>query len=303
MLKFEMGKKEKEDRKPHPLSSQYIDRVSHELNTDFVLIDVGTPATMRNSFLASSLSTVIFLLLIPEDFCEKIIGGNEVTPHSRPYMVLLNGDKVCAGALIADNWVLTAAHCVMNRKSEVILGAHSKTKKEPEKQIMFVKKEFISPCYDPETHESDLKLLQLNKKATINKNVAILRLPKKGDDVKPGTVCRVAGWGKYSNRSPASDILREVNVTVIDRKVCNDPKHYNFKPVIGLNMICAGNLRGGKDSCNGDSGSPLICEGTFRGVTAFGLPGKCGDPRGPGIYSLLSKKHLNWIIKTMQGAV
>lgn len=66
MLEFEMGKKEKEDRKPHPLSSQYIDRVSHELNTDFVLIDVGTPATMRNSFLASSLSTVIFLLLIPE---------------------------------------------------------------------------------------------------------------------------------------------------------------------------------------------------------------------------------------------
>lgn len=91
---------------------------------------------------------------------------------------------------------------------------------------------------------------QLNKKATINKNVAILHLPRKGDDVKPGTVCRVAGWGKYSNRSPASDILREVNVTVIDRKVCNDPKHYNFKPVIGLNMICAGNLRGGKDSCN-----------------------------------------------------
>lgn len=52
----------------------------------------------------------------------------------------------------------------------------------------------------------------------------------------------------------------------------------------------------------GDSGSPLICEGTFRGVTSFGKPGKCGDPRGPGVYMLLSQKHLNWITKTIQGA-
>lgn len=53
----------------------------------------------------------------------------------------------------------------------------------------------------------------------------------------------------------------------------------------------------------GDSGAPLICEGIFRGVTAFGLPGKCGDPRGPGVYILLSKKHLNWIVNTMKHAV
>lgn len=53
----------------------------------------------------------------------------------------------------------------------------------------------------------------------------------------------------------------------------------------------------------GDSGSPLICQGTFRGITAFGIPGKCGDPRGPGIYTLLSDKHLNWIIKTMKEEV
>ncbi|XP_057556706.1 granzyme A [Hippopotamus amphibius kiboko] len=260
---------------------------------------------MRSSatFLAATLSIVIFLLLIPQDLCVEIIGGDPVTPHSRPYMVLLKGGEICAGALIAKDWVLTAAHCKLNKRSEIILGAHSISKKEPEKQIMSVKKEFPYPCYDPDTHEGDLKLLKLNKKATINKNVAILHLPKVGDDVKPETTCQVAGWGKFHNNSPPSDILREVNVTVIDRKVCNNERHYNYNPVIGLNMICAGRLQGGKDSCNGDSGSPLICGGTFRGITAFGLPGKCGDPRGPGVYTLLSKKHLNWIAKTMKHAV
>ena len=92
--------------------------------------------------------------------------------------------------------------------------------------------------------------LQLKKKATVNRNVAILHLPKKGDDVKPGTRCRVAGWGRFGNKSAPSETLREVNITVIDRKICSDEKHYNFNPVIGLNMICAGDLRGGKDSCN-----------------------------------------------------
>ncbi|XP_006074225.2 granzyme A isoform X1 [Bubalus bubalis] len=259
---------------------------------------------MRNSstFLAATLSIVVFLL-IPEDLCEKIIGGNQVTPHSRPYMVLLHGENICAGALIAQDWVLTAAHCPLNRKSQIILGAHSINKEEPEKQIMFVKKEFPYPCYDPDTHEGDLKLLKLKKKATLNKNVAILQLPKEGKDVDPETACRVAGWGQSHNNSPVSKILREVNVTIIDRKICNDQSHYNYNPVIGLNMICAGSPQGGKDSCRGDSGSPLICNNTFRGITSFGIPGKCGDPRGPGVYTLLSKKHLNWIVKTMKQAV
>lgn len=48
-----------------------------------------------------------------------------------------------------------------NKNSQVILGAHSITKRESEKQIMYIKKEFPYPCFDPHTHEGDLKLLQV----------------------------------------------------------------------------------------------------------------------------------------------
>ncbi|KAK1345402.1 hypothetical protein QTO34_014114 [Cnephaeus nilssonii] len=198
-----------------------------------------------------------------------------------------------------------------NRLSQVILGAHSRSKQEPEKQILSVRKQIPYPYYDKPRHEGDLKLLKaptggaprLRRKATINKNVAILRLPKRGEDVKPGTRCHVAGWGLLRNDNVTRpDTLTEVNVTVLDRKTCNGPKYYGRHPVIQPDMICAGDPKGGRDSCDGDSGSPLICEGTFRGVTSFGKKDRCGDPWGPGVYTLLSQKHLNWITKTTRRA-
>ncbi|XP_037655127.1 granzyme A-like [Choloepus didactylus] len=246
----------------------------------------------------------MFLLLISGVFpesCEGIIGGNKVPPHARPYMALIKGLKSCAGALIKENWVLTAAHCDLKGKPQIILGAHSISHKGKASQTFSIKKAIPYPCYDPQSYEGDLQLLQLEGRATITKAVGILPLPKTGEDVKPHTKCRVAGWGSTKKDSCGiSDTLREVNVTVIDRKICNDAKHYNFKPVVENNMICAGGEKGEDDSCEGDSGSPLICSNIFRGVTSFG---KCGDPKKPGVYILLTKKYLNWIRKTIRGAM
>ncbi|XP_072461733.1 granzyme A-like [Notamacropus eugenii] len=253
----------------------------------------------------SLLSGVTFILLIPGDSCTDIIGGNEAYPHSRPYMALINDGKyMCGGVLIQENWVITAAHCsIQKKKAKVILGAHSVSKKEPEKQRMKVKREFPYPRYNEKKHEGDLKLLQLNGKVKITKAVKQLNLPKGGKDVKPGTTCQAAGWGLITKKPmKLPDTLREVNVTVIDRKICSDKDHYNHHPDIGPNMICAGDRNGGKGTCDGDSGGPLICKGTFVGIISFG-PEKCGDPNLPGVYTFLSTEYLNWIRNTIKGVV
>ena len=75
-----------------------------------------------------------------------------------------------------------------------------------------------------------------------------VKLPKSPKDVPPYTKCQVIGWGYTDQKlKTPSDVLRGVDVAIIDRDYCNCL--YNRSPVITADMLCAGNKKPLHDSC------------------------------------------------------
>ncbi|XP_050999124.1 granzyme E-like isoform X2 [Acomys russatus] len=201
---------------------------------------------------------------------EEIIGGHEVTPHSRPYMAFVRSLKEdgnrsrCGGFLVQDNFVLTAAHC-WGSSMRVTLGAHNIKAHEQSQQIIRVAKAIPHPKYNSENKINDIMLLKLERKAKRSKAVKLLKFPRANARVRPGKKCHVPGWGVTSfNATKASDLLQEAELNIqVDYQCQKHFLHYSE-----TTQICVGDPRKVQLAFKGDSGGPLVCDNRAYGVCA-----------------------------------
>lgn len=71
-----------------------------------------------------------------------------------------------------------------------------------------------------------------------------------------------------------------------------------FRKRVPPTVICAGYAEGGKDSCEGDSGGPLMVWSSsssswvLAGIVSNGI--RCAEPNLPGVYVRISE-YIEWI--------
>ena len=266
----------------------------------------------------------------------RIVGGQNAVEGSWPWIANIflrhTGNTMgagCGGTVIADKWVLTAAHCCWEGSSETLFGEavvtfneHDETagNTSPGEFSMTSTTMFPHPSYvacpsgvatnsqgQSCTNNFDVCLLKFDASifATDTTNTVQAACLAQAAPTH-GRACWVAGWGATSENGSSATTLQEVGVNIFSDEYCTSKAQQNAPRESDEFCAAKPDLDGdgltdeGTDSCQGDSGGPLLCNvggvATLTGVVSHG-PG-CARPGGAGVYG--DVHHFkDWIETTM----
>ncbi|XP_056157167.1 prothrombin [Lampris incognitus] len=210
----------------------------------------------------------------------RIVGGDSAQVASSPWQVMLYKrspqELLCGASLISDEWVLTAAHCILYPPWQknfttadivVRLGKHNRARFEKHtEKIVPLDKIIVHPKYNWKVNlNRDIALLHMQRPITFTDNIHPVCLPSL-EVVRTlmieGFKGRVTGWGNLkdvwtSNGKNLPTVLQQIHLPIVDQGTCKA----STSILITDNMFCAGykpedEQRG--DACEGDSGGPFV---------------------------------------------
>ncbi|XP_060870725.1 venom protease-like isoform X2 [Metopolophium dirhodum] len=214
---------------------------------------------------------------------------------------------MCAGSLISDRFVITAAHCTigigMYRLQVVRLGdlnLNPNIKDEANPIDVPISLVIRHNQYNAEDLTSDIALLKLAYSVSFDRLIQPICLPilsnhRANNFVESDTY--LAGWGS-TMLNPSYDALIDVQLQVVKNSLCQRG-YLNKSIYIDDRHLCAGIF--GTDVCRGDSGGPLMWKSGSQyylvGVVNFGHT-NCAEVGYPGVYARVTS-FVQWITDTM----
>ncbi|XP_017056162.1 LOW QUALITY PROTEIN: serine protease SP24D [Drosophila ficusphila] len=241
------------------------------------------------------------LLLLPLLLVVVTLGGGHSSRApaevgSQPHSVSLrrNGVHVCGGALVAENWVITAAHCVSlaggqqsypPRSFNVRAGSIQRLAGG---QLVPLTQVIIHPNYSGSdaAGANDLALLQLQSPVTLNANTKPVALATERPPA--GSQLSFSGWGSSQLEGSLSHGLQVASRLTLSEADCQKELFLEQEDLLCLAPE-AEDLAG---LCTGDAGAPAIYSDQLVGIAAF-FAGGCNSGQPDGYVDVT--QHLDWI--------
>ncbi|XP_053490437.1 transmembrane protease serine 9 [Ictalurus furcatus] len=223
------------------------------------------------------------------EFSQRIVGGVSARRGEWPWVASLQFQRLhrCGATLIHCKWLITAAHCFSRKESNpsgwtVSLG--SVLRSGLGALVIPVQRIIQHPAFNSSNMDFDVALVLLSIPAPSSYTIQTLCLPSPTHSFFKGTECYITGWGSMTEDGKLTNQLQRAQVGIIDQSECQ--QSYGRK--LTANMMCAGSMEGGIDTCLGDSGGPLACREPrgrwfIAGVTSWGRG--CARNRFPGVYT------------------
>ncbi|XP_055327026.1 collagenase-like [Sitodiplosis mosellana] len=236
----------------------------------------------------------------------RIINGFPSERNQFPYYVWMlgtimedNSTNYCGGSLISDEWVLTAAHCLIDVSVMRIHLGLLKTMQfdEPGRIVLTAEKGqyFSHPDFQMNGVINDIGLVRLPKRINFTPSIQKIKLPTTCDSNSNENI-DVIGIGNGltdDDSTKPSPILRWASFRTISREKCNEVFRFlNFRTTV----ICIESPKEvGSSICHGDSGSGLIrrSDNTLIGVASFVADSGC-DNGLPQVFTNIVEYH-PWI--------
>jgi secreted trypsin-like serine protease len=239
---------------------------------------------------------------------QRVVGGKPVTLEDNPWQIAIVSARIptnaiaqfCGGSIIAQRWVVTAAHCVDSgttpQQIAILKGSESLVTGGTRVAATRI---IVHQNWKPNTHDFDIALVEVGA----DLGGTAIAGDTSANEHSTSLSIRLTGWGRTAMSSSAgSKVLQGVSVPYVTRATCNRPASYDGD--ITGNMICAGLVQGGADSCQGDSGGPAtaVIGGTRRLVGIVSWGEGCALRDKYGVYTRVANFG-SWVTTQTAGAV
>jgi TPR repeat protein len=268
---------------------------------------------------------------------EKGIGSDRARPGQAPWQALLwrparmFGDELkpaqrvkCGGSLIAQGWILTAAHCLNDEGIDLTdpaaradyrirLGVFNPALDEGVSYP--IKRVIPHPQFNPlSRYEFDIALIEYSTVASRPgkqgafvhpvRTISLDPLPVSQRRIIAGTPVYAFGWGwTAEQKSAATDYLQIVEMQLSSDRACAAAT--GFAKAFVTAAVCAKG-RNNEQTCYGDSGGPLVHYGgpggrpVLIGVVSGGEKCGTGPTKRPSQYTRVARVR-DWIAAHVPG--